>query len=361
MSEGISIPCVDTILIMDKRNSERVLIQIIGRALRKFDGKELSLICFPIDCSDTIEMALTALTYDAKDKNRIRKNILTVVETIRERDKIVEQTNKKLIMIECEMNGVGGLVNYKIELLNKVVFEENGGKLVLKQFKTEDGILLGCFQDRLIRSLSSPVFIFKNIDIWKEKYIELFKLLNQRVFKIENERENKVDISPNEKIVLLNKLIFEENNGKLIFKTYKTNDKINIGSFQDNLIGALSGRNKHYYKNEIPNWKQKYPKLFELFEKRVSKIKNKREKVDISPDEKIKLINTITKEKGKLISSVFKTKDGISLGSFKDSLISTLSGKRNHYKDDIHKWRQTYPELFKLLDERVKTILDKRT
>lgn len=48
MNEGIDIPCIDSILIMDPKFSIIDIIQTIGRPLRKYQGKECAYVIIPI-------------------------------------------------------------------------------------------------------------------------------------------------------------------------------------------------------------------------------------------------------------------------------------------------------------------------
>lgn len=356
LCEGISIPCVDCILIMDKRNSNRTLIQMIGRALRKYKKndveKECSLICFPTDCVDSIETALTALSYDAKNTNRVQSNILTHVSTKEKRDNILKDVNMKLLMISCELNGLEGLVDLKMKLLNEIVIRE--GKLVAFSLIV-NGLKLGGFQDTLIQTIKgSKLFSDKLLSKWKLKYPELFGLINERVNKILEKNETKDISTPTEKIELLNNAVIK--NKKLIFRSYEINN-IKLGRFQDKLIQSVLGNQiKKYYEKELPLWEEKYPYLFKLINERVNKIKESSElKLETSPSEKMELLNIFFLKNNKLVSFSFVNEDGIKLGSFLDTLIQSLMGNQNCYKNDIHEWRQKYSNLFILIDKRVAT------
>jgi superfamily II DNA or RNA helicase len=348
MTEGVSIECVDCILLMDKRNSMRVLIQILGRSLRLYKGKICSLFCIPTDCSDTLEMSLTALVYDSKNGNKIRKNIITNAETIKERDEIVSVIYKKLQWVELTRNGISGMVNYKIQRLSEIV-EENK-KLVETKFITEDGIKLGNFQNDLICVVSGSMQRFKKeIDGWKEKYPYLFELINERAKNAINNRKSRT-IPMNVKIQRLSECV--EENKSLVEVKFITDDRMKLGLFQNHLICTVSG-SRQRFKKEIDGWKKKYPYLFELINERAKNNIDTRKSRTIPASVKIERLNEIVKDQKKLVEYKFITEDGMKLGNFQNDLIFIISRSRQRFKKEIDGWREKYPYLFKLIDDRI--------
>jgi len=256
LSEGVSIPCVDCVLIMDKRNSERALIQILGRALRLYEGKDCAILCIPSDCLDTMDVALTSLFYDAKNRKTVSQNLLFNAGDEKELKTRIDEIDKKLIIIDVTRNG-GSLLDYKVGRLSEIF--KDTGELVLFKYK-ENGTNYGHFQSTLIQALSGNNNLYKKeIPIWKLQHPELFLKLQERV-----ENASRA-IKPEEKMNGLAE-IFKETGNLVLFK-YKENGT-NYGHFQSILIQALSGNNNRF-KKEIPNWKLWYPELFLKLQERI--------------------------------------------------------------------------------------------
>ena len=48
LSEGIDVPALDAVLFMSSRSSQVDIVQAVGRAMRKSDGKEYGYIVLPV-------------------------------------------------------------------------------------------------------------------------------------------------------------------------------------------------------------------------------------------------------------------------------------------------------------------------
>ena len=48
LSEGIDVPALDAVLFMSPRNSQVDIVQAVGRAMRKAEGKQYGYIILPI-------------------------------------------------------------------------------------------------------------------------------------------------------------------------------------------------------------------------------------------------------------------------------------------------------------------------
>jgi hypothetical protein len=225
-------------------------------------------------------------------------------------------------------------------------------KLVLDKY-VEQGLRLGSFQTYLIKALISDKQYKKEIPLWEQQYPDLFEELRRRVIK-KTERPRSDNTELDHKIDLLNSIFIEEK--KLPIQTYIHND-IKIGSFKNTLIQALTKEN--IYKKEIPIWEQKYILLFKTLRSIVESNK-KKTKCDITPDDKIRIVNDYFETKGELLVSTYIVND-IKLGQFQMDLIQSMKGNSTRFKKYKNIWSEKYPELFKQLRIRVEKSLETPT
>jgi superfamily II DNA or RNA helicase len=87
LGEGVSIDCIDTVLLMEDRKSTIVLTQILGRMLRLYQGKTESLICVPERCVDTFSVLLHSIYHDIGDKNKDNITRKILFEGIKDKEK----------------------------------------------------------------------------------------------------------------------------------------------------------------------------------------------------------------------------------------------------------------------------------
>jgi superfamily II DNA/RNA helicase len=90
LSEGVSLPCIDSILLMDAKTSHIMLMQIIGRALRVYKEKEESIICIPSSCLDTVNVLLQYFFLDLEKT----ENVKSISEEIHSRILINNDSNQ---------------------------------------------------------------------------------------------------------------------------------------------------------------------------------------------------------------------------------------------------------------------------
>ena len=269
LSEGVSIPCIDCILMMDKRNSEKALIQIMGRALRLYPGKDCAVLCIPVDCSDTLETALNALVYDGGSDSRVKGNLIVESENKNVSLAIVDDLEKRLKIIEIGRSGVS-MADYKVNLLNDYFLRE--GELCTYSY-IQDDIKLGHFQYNIIQfGIKKNQRYKKEIPLWESTYPELFKYFRD---KIEKNKNKSKDISPHDKIKILNDYFIEE--GRIATQKY-IKDTVKLGTFQSNILKAL--KTKSLYKKQIPIWEKTYPELFKSLRERVKSISESVSKED---------------------------------------------------------------------------------
>ena len=143
VSEGVSIPCIDAILLMETRSSSIVLTQMIGRVLRTFPGKTESIICIPERCTDTLQTVLESTFYESINSTKSTTDRILVENTnIVERKALIVNVQKKLRTVEILRQG--GIWQHKFNLCKQ--FEESTGKTI--QLRTEfEGVKIGFWLD----------------------------------------------------------------------------------------------------------------------------------------------------------------------------------------------------------------------
>jgi len=115
VGEGVSIDCIDAILFIDARTTEKSIIQTIGRGLRLHPEKDCTIICVPPSIIDSISNIASALycnsTYYKKDidvsehKTHILSRVITETSTIEASTKIIMNISSIVHMIEISKNG----------------------------------------------------------------------------------------------------------------------------------------------------------------------------------------------------------------------------------------------------------------
>ena len=116
VSEGVSLPCVDCILLMATKTSIIALIQLIGRALRLYNGKTEAIVCIPSRCSSTIDVCLESIWVDAaKSRTNPRTSIesIILVESVDVED-IQRFVKFKVTAIEVSRAGGSWEYNWKL-------------------------------------------------------------------------------------------------------------------------------------------------------------------------------------------------------------------------------------------------------
>ena len=116
VSEGVSLPCVDCILLMATKTSSIALIQLIGRALRLYNGKTEAIVCIPSRCSSTIDVCLESVYVDA-EKSRTKSR--TAIESRILVESVNTENIQRFIKVKVtaiEVSRTGGLWEYKWKL-----------------------------------------------------------------------------------------------------------------------------------------------------------------------------------------------------------------------------------------------------
>jgi len=76
----------------------------------------------------------------------------------------------------------------------------------------------------------------------------------------------------------------------------------------------------------------------------------------MTEDALIQRLNEIVMEEKCLVQHNFEDDDDIKLVSFQDKLLASISGITQSFKKEIPVWKQQFPYLFELLDQRASII-----
>ncbi len=143
LTEGVDIPTIDLVYFCDPRNSKVDIVQAVGRALRKKDGKKLGLIVVPIYHSkkDEVENSISSSSF---------KNLLQVIRSLCDQDERL-QDDINLIAF-----GKGKRKSKIIDIISSSFLEE------------QDKIILEGFEEKLRNSLFDQIIekSSNNWDLW---------------------------------------------------------------------------------------------------------------------------------------------------------------------------------------------------
>jgi superfamily II DNA or RNA helicase len=135
LREGVSIDCIDTVILMEDRKSTIVLTQIFGRMLRLYPGKLNSIICIPERCVDTFSCLLESVYHDCPERG---KKIKTKVffEGVKDKQSC-EKVFKDKVETEIELIEIDKDVwSFKLGLCTEWEGErENKGKDIVKRLE----------------------------------------------------------------------------------------------------------------------------------------------------------------------------------------------------------------------------------
>ena len=148
----------------------------------------------------------------------------------------------------------------------------------------------------------------------------------------------------------------------LVLSKYKS-EKFNMGSFQDCMFYAISGRSNDY-KKELPGWLEKIEQHEELcknIQVRIDKLKLSGEKRIFSNEEKFKIWFDYCSKKG--IAPTKYIIDDFCLGGFQNNLIHAIGGMKNLYAKEVVNWTEKIKENEKLyvsILEKIDNIKEKK-
>ncbi len=150
LTEGVDIPAIDLVYFSDPKNSKVDIIQAIGRALRKKEGKKLGYIVVPIYHTDNDEVE------DSISKGSF-KNLLQVIRSLCDQD---ERLQDEINSIAFGKSGKG---SRRIDVVSS--FDEE-----------IDCLHLIGFEDKLRDSLFDQI-LAKTSNSWDVWFLELKKFL----------------------------------------------------------------------------------------------------------------------------------------------------------------------------------------
>ncbi|PZX09660.1 Mrr restriction endonuclease-like protein [Breznakibacter xylanolyticus] len=143
LTEGVDVPTIDLVYFSDPKNSKVDIVQAVGRALRKKDGKEKGFVVIPIYHTrhDDVESSISESSF---------KNLLQVIRSLCEQDERLQDEINTLAF------GKGKRKTNRIDFTNTVFSEE------------QDIILLEGFEEKLKNSLFDQIIekASNNWDIW---------------------------------------------------------------------------------------------------------------------------------------------------------------------------------------------------
>ena len=146
LTEGVDVPTIDLVYFSDPKNSKVDIIQAVGRALRKKEGKKLGYIVIPIYHSDNkeVENSISQGSF---------KNLLQVIRSLCDQDERLQDEINSIAF------GKGKKGSKKIDIISS--FDE----------EIESLHLIG-FEEKLRESLFDQI-IYKTSNNWDIWFLEL--------------------------------------------------------------------------------------------------------------------------------------------------------------------------------------------
>jgi superfamily II DNA or RNA helicase len=155
LTEGVDVPTIDLVYFSDPKNSKVDIVQAVGRALRKKDGKEKGFIVVPIYHTrhENVESSISESSF---------KNLLQVIRSLCEQDERLQDEINSLAF------GKGKRKSNRIDFTNTIFSEE------------QDIILLEGFEEKLRNSLFDQIIekTSNNWDIWFLQFKEWLENIN---------------------------------------------------------------------------------------------------------------------------------------------------------------------------------------
>ncbi|MEN9442118.1 MAG: hypothetical protein RLZ33_2195 [Bacteroidota bacterium] len=143
LTEGVDVPTINLVYFCDPKNSKVDIVQAVGRALRKKEGKKLGLIVVPIFHSkkENLENSISSGSFN---------NLLQVIRSLCDQD---ERLQDEINLIAF---GKGKQKSNKIDIISSSFLEE------------QDKIILEGFEEKLRNSLFDQIIekSSNNWDLW---------------------------------------------------------------------------------------------------------------------------------------------------------------------------------------------------
>jgi superfamily II DNA or RNA helicase len=165
LTEGVDVPTIDLVYFCDPKNSKVDIVQAVGRALRKKEGKKLGLIVVPIYHSkkDEVENSISSGSF---------KNLLQVIRSLCDQD---ERLQDEINFIAF---GKGKRKSNKIDIVSSSFLEE------------QDKIILEGFEEKLRNSLFDQI-IEKSSNNWDLWFLNLKNYLESNNKEYPNKKDDK--------------------------------------------------------------------------------------------------------------------------------------------------------------------------
>jgi len=146
LTEGVDVPTIDLVYFSDPKNSKVDIIQAVGRALRKKEGKKLGYIVIPIyhTNNDEVENSISQGSF---------KNLLQVIRSLCDQDERLQDEINSIAF------GKGKRGSNKIDIISS--FDEE-----------IDSLHLIGFEEKLRESLFDQI-IYKTSNNWDIWFLEL--------------------------------------------------------------------------------------------------------------------------------------------------------------------------------------------
>jgi superfamily II DNA or RNA helicase len=165
LTEGVDVPTIDLVYFCDPKNSKVDIVQAVGRALRKKEGKKLGLIVVPIYHSkkDEVENSISSGSF---------KNLLQVIRSLCDQD---ERLQDEINFIAF---GKGKRKSNNIDIISSSFIEEH------------DKIILEGFEEKLRNSLFDQI-IEKSSNNWDLWFLNLKNYLESHNQEYPSKNDNK--------------------------------------------------------------------------------------------------------------------------------------------------------------------------
>ena len=165
LTEGVDVPTIDLVYFCDPKNSKVDIVQAVGRALRKKEGKKLGLIVVPIYHSkkDEIENSIGSGSF---------KNLLQVIRSLCDQD---ERLQDEINFIAF---GKGKRKSNKIDIISSSFLEE------------QDKIILEGFEEKLRNFLFDQI-IEKSSNNWDLCFLNLKNYLESNNHEYPSKKDDK--------------------------------------------------------------------------------------------------------------------------------------------------------------------------
>ena len=245
LTEGVDVPTIDLVYFCDPKNSKVDIVQAVGRALRRKDGKKVGLVVVPIYHSkrEKVEDAISSSSF---------RNLLQVIRSLCDQDE----------RLQVEINNLA---------YSKEKRKSSKVNIVLPGFSEEqDTVLLEGFEEELKNSLFDQVVerISNNWDLWLLQLKEYLKINkdypstkdNIELYRWVTQQRNrkKKGVLENEEIRKLNEIEF-------------------VWDYQEWKWDSMYSELKEYARhNEFEPHKEDYPEIAKWYVSQKSQLKNDR-------------------------------------------------------------------------------------